>query len=166
VVTSDPDSGSRAGSLSRPEILLFGLPSLALGVLPLVWPGRAARLIGVDDSPTARVLLRTLGARELVVAALFLRRGTAPWLWGFVAQDATDLPLCTVLLLRRRQADHRRFSIAYGTYLAVAAIDTYAALTRTLGRHAGSEGVVHVPSPATERSIVSGSVETRSMVAR
>jgi hypothetical protein len=116
------------------DVVIFGLPSLALGVAPLVWPGRTSRVIGVENNSATRTLLRRIGVRELVVAVLFLQRGTPPWLWGFVAQDAMDLPLCTALLLRRRQADHRRFRVTYGAYLTLGAVDTYAAMTRNTTR--------------------------------
>jgi hypothetical protein len=132
--TWDDPVRRRPRALSRSEVVIFGLPSLALGVAPLVWPGRTSRLIGVENSSVTRAMLRAIGVRELVVAVLFLQRGTPPWLWGFVAQDAIDLPLCTALMLRRRQADHRRFSITYGAYLTLGAIDTYAAMTRNTTR--------------------------------
>jgi hypothetical protein len=116
--------------LSSREVGFLGLPSLVLGVVPLVVPGWVARLVGVRDDARTRAALRVLGARELVVAVVFLRRRTSPWLWAFVGQDALDLPVCTAILLGRRAGDPRRFGVAYAAYLAMSAIDVYSATSR------------------------------------
>ena len=131
-VPGGPSTG-RHRVLSAREVAFLGLPSLALGVVPLFRPGWVARSIGVDDRARSRAALRVLGARELIVAVVFLRRGTSPWLWGFVGQDALDLPLCMAILWGRHALDDRRFRVTCAAYLAMAVIDVYSATTRNAG---------------------------------
>jgi hypothetical protein len=113
----------RSVALPGREVALMGLPSLLLGVVPLVWPGRVANVLDLSDTPTARAVLRLLGLRELVVALLFLGRRTPGWLWGFLGQDAVDLPLATAALATGRLPASHRVRVAYGAYLVMAAVD-------------------------------------------
>lgn len=133
-------SRNRRG-VSWSEWALMGLPSLALGLAPLLAPRRTARTVGLGETPTTLTVLRLLGLRELVVALLFLRRGSTPWLWGFVAQDAMDLPLCWWLLARRPQPDPRRFRRTCVGYVGLTVVDVYNAVTRNVVGSGGSRAV-------------------------
>ena len=111
---------------------LLGWPSVLLGVVPLVAPGPVARWAGLPDRPPVRALLRGVGLRELVVAVVFLHRPTSRRLWGFVGQDAVDLPLCLAWLHAgagaRTAGEERRTRRLCGLYLAMAVVDVGAAL--------------------------------------
>jgi hypothetical protein len=124
---------SRA-SLSVPERLVLGLPSLAMGVVPLVAPHRAARALGVPVGPRIPTALRLVGARELVVALAFLQGRSPRWLWGFVAQDTLDLPVLGWLLVRSRGAERRRLRRTCLGYLAMAVVDLTTAVAQNLRR--------------------------------
>jgi hypothetical protein len=116
-------------------LAVFWLPSLALGVGPLIWTGRAARLIGVDNSPATPALLRADGVRELVIAVLFLQHGTPPWLWGSSPRSAWTSPYARHCCFEGQARQHCRFAIAYAAYLGMAAIDTCTALSRNTLTH-------------------------------
>lgn len=75
-----------------------GCVRLASGVSFLVAPAAANRLWGaddVDDSPTAAVLLRSMGYRDALIGAGLLRagwRGSARgWFLASAGADAADL---------------------------------------------------------------------------
>ena len=111
---------------------VLGWPSVLLGVVPLLAPGPVARWAGLPDRAGVRTLLRLVGVRELAVAAAFLQRPTSRRLWGFVGQDALDLPLCLAWWGggsgSRTVGQERRFRRLCLLYLAMAAVDVSAAL--------------------------------------
>ena len=111
---------------------VLGWPSVLLGVVPLLAPGPVARWAGLPDRGRVRTLLRLVGARELVVAVVFLHRPSSRRLWGFVGQDAVDLPVCLAWLGRgrgsRTAGQERRFRRLCLLYLAMAVVDVAAAL--------------------------------------
>ncbi len=112
----------------------MGLPSLAMGVVPLLATRRSARAIGLDPNPRTVQVLRLLAWRELLVAVIFLVRRSPSQLWGFVGQDAMDLPLCGWMLATGRGRDRHRFRRACAIYVGLAVVDVYSAVTRNRGR--------------------------------
>jgi hypothetical protein len=126
-------------TLSRPEQVVMGLPSLVLGIAPLFAPRAAARAMGVSERPSTLRLVRLIGLRELVVALIFLRHGSPRWLWGLVAQDAMDLPLCWSFLLRGEPANPDQFRHACLGYSGLAIVDIYTAVTRNVALWAHDE---------------------------
>lgn len=113
--------------LSRRERAVLGLPSLVLGVVPLVAPRWTVRVLGLPAGPPAPLVVRLVGARELVVAVAFLRSRSPHLLWGFVAQDALDLPVL-VGLLTGANGRPRRLRGTAAAYLAMAVVDVTSAL--------------------------------------
>jgi len=72
----------------------LGWFSLALGAAELAMPRALARLIGVHPGPANTLLIRAMGAREVIagIGVLMAPRRPLP-LWSRVAGDALDLAL-------------------------------------------------------------------------
>ncbi|GAA3571038.1 hypothetical protein GCM10022197_29380 [Microlunatus spumicola] len=120
----------RRPPLPRGERLLLGVPSLLLGVLPTFAPQATARALGLAGVVPAYAV-RAAGVRELVVAAAFLRGRSTGWLWGFVGQDALDLPVL-VWLLTTGRGEGSRLRRALAGYVAMAAVDVSTAAIQDL----------------------------------
>lgn len=116
-------AGAHGKRLPRWLVAMLGLPSLALGVAPLVATSRVARLIGLDPGASTLTVLRMAGLRELIIAVLFLYRPSPLWMWAFLAQDALDLPVAGEVLRRKLPQSTRRFRIAVGVYGLIALTD-------------------------------------------
>jgi uncharacterized membrane protein len=100
----------------------LGWFSLGLGVPLLIMPRSVGRLIGVGDGPIARVLLRFVGARELLSAYGILRRpDQRAWLWSRVGGDSMDLMLLSGAMAGGGHA--RRVGVTMGAVSAAAALD-------------------------------------------
>lgn len=109
----------------------LGWASLAVGVPQALSPGRVTAALGTGDGPRQRTAAVLVGVRELIAAAGLLRRPSPAWLWLRVGGDAMDLAL-----LARARDDHdvrrrRRTAAATASVVALAAVDLYAAITRT-----------------------------------
>ena len=124
----------------------MGLPSLAMGVFPLLSPHRTTRLIGVASTDETRNVVRLVGLRELIVAGIFLRHRTPGSLRGFVAEDAIDLPVCAWVLLSRRAARDDRFRRACLAYGMLMIVDLYTAVTRNTGATSTRSASARLPS--------------------
>lgn len=129
-----PGRSATPSDLSVRVRALLGLPSLAMGVVPLLAPRWTADLLGLPRHPAVLGVVRTVGARELVVAVGFLRARSPRWLWGFVAQDATDLPVLAWLALRPGAGDRRRLRRTLLGYTLMAAADLSSALHHDVRR--------------------------------
>jgi uncharacterized membrane protein len=70
----------------------LGWFSIGLGLAEVIAPGGVARLIGVENRPGTRTLLRAYGIREMAagVGILSLSQPTG-WVWSRVAGDMLDL---------------------------------------------------------------------------
>ena len=122
--------------LTLPERALLGLPSLVLGVVPLAAPRWTADTLGLGRGAAVQTVVRIVGARELVVAIAFLRGRSPRWLWGFVAQDATDLPVLVWLLVTGRTPSPRRLRRTCAAYALMAVVDVGCTVAQDLaGRH-------------------------------
>lgn len=115
---------ARPAALSRRERAVLGVPSLVLlGVVPLVAPAWTGRALGLPAGPHLATVVRLVGLREVVVALAFLGGRSPHWLWGFVGQDAVDLPVLGLLLARSEGNRRRRLRRTLAGYLGVAAVD-------------------------------------------
>jgi hypothetical protein len=94
-------------------ILAMGLGRIAIGLAPLLAAGPASRLLGFParhDTPTARLMARMFGVRDIglgVLAFYALRHPeTRPFLFAFNAlTDLGDLLAISVPLVRRQGID-------------------------------------------------------------
>ena len=112
----------------------LGVASVALGAPLVAAPGRVARLVGLDDTPTTRTVARGVGARELAAAAAILPRSRPlPGVWSRVAGDGMDLALLGTAL--RSAADRRRLTAAVAAVAGIAAVDLADALRLSRRRH-------------------------------
>jgi uncharacterized membrane protein len=97
----------------------LGLFSIGLGAAQLLAPRRLARATGFPDRGAGPLVIRAIGARELLVGGgLLLMRWPVPFQWLRVAGDAVDLAAMGVATRRARTRRDR----ALGTMGAVAAI--------------------------------------------
>ncbi|MFE9657439.1 SRPBCC family protein [Micromonospora sp. NPDC006431] len=114
---------------------LLGWFSLGLGVTALAGGSRVAQACGVDDSPTARMVLRAAGARELGHAAALLiprRAGLAGW--TRVAGDVLDLAATGQAMRHRRGERRRRLTYTMAALAGITAVDLYASIRATQRR--------------------------------
>ena len=99
--------------LFKTVIAAMGLGRIALGLAPIVAAGPASRLLGypaAHDNPTARVMARMFGVRDIGLGVLafyaIAHPETAPFLFLFNAfMDAGDLLMFANALIRRRGID-------------------------------------------------------------
>lgn len=114
---------------------VLGLASAGLGV-PMLWKtDQVAEAAGVDDSRAAPAVIRAVGARELVHAALLLL-GPSRSMWTRVAGDAGDLAVLTRALQSRQGERRARTTAATVAVVGLTALDLYVA-TRTARRQHG-----------------------------
>ncbi|OBK31106.1 hypothetical protein A5634_14860 [Mycobacterium asiaticum] len=120
----------------------LGVTSLGLGLTEILAPGRVAAVAGVDETPTARKVIRALGVRECGHAAALLA-GPDKLVWTRVAGDVLDTAVLAAGVLRRGPGRRRRGIAALSVLTAIGAADLYAALRTTRtdegGRHSGGE---------------------------
>jgi hypothetical protein len=94
----------------------LGWLSIGLGLVEVVAPHRLEQLLRINNQ---RVLLRTLGVRELVTGGgILLQHTPTAWIWARVAGDVLDL----ALLLAARGSDPVQRSRIAGTAGVVVAI--------------------------------------------
>ncbi len=92
--SQDPTGPERRHGLAERLAAGLGWFSLALGVPQLVAPGRVNRLVGVEDTPRNRAIMRGVGLRELGGGAGVLTKPRpGAFLAARVAGDAVDLAL-------------------------------------------------------------------------
>jgi uncharacterized membrane protein len=97
----------------------------------LVRPTETTRAVGVGSSPKHRAAAALVGLREFAAAAGLLSRPSSVWLWGRVAGDAMDLTMLGRALKNSDGRGIRRTAVATAGVVAIAAVDLYAALTRS-----------------------------------
>lgn len=129
------DSVSAFRSPPRSEAVLdsptlargLGWFSLALGAAELAMPRALARIIGVHPGPATTLLIRAMGARELIagLGVLMAPRRPLP-LWSRVAGDAIDLALLGAATTGERSS-LPRLAGAAAAVAGVTALDVVAA---------------------------------------
>ncbi len=85
---------TRTSTADPPDRLAraLGLVSLTLGLPQVAAPAAVLRAAGLPDDPTAQLLARAVGGRELLSAAGLLTPAPHPsWVWTRVLGDAVDL---------------------------------------------------------------------------
>lgn len=139
----------KTGDGSQRLARMLGWASLGLGVAQLAAPGAVRRLSGLDDSPTARLVVPAVGARELVHAAGLLR-GARPtgWVWTRVAGDALDLTALAMALARRSGTRRRRVVAVTAAVAAITAVDVFTAVRAGRGART-ADRVRHVAASVT-----------------
>ncbi|MET7707454.1 SRPBCC family protein [Micromonospora sp. NPDC005413] len=128
-----PELDGSEPSKALPRAL--GWLSLALGAGALAEPGPLSRLTGVDDSPAAMAVIRSVGAREVAhAAALIAGRHPGGWVWTRVAGDAMDLTLLGRALTDRHGERRRRLALATAVIAGITAVDLAVAIASTRAR--------------------------------
>jgi uncharacterized membrane protein len=109
----------------------LGWASVGLGLPLVARPAETAEAIGIGSSPRHRLTTTLVGVREFMAAAGLLARPSSVWLWSRVAGDAMDLALLGRALKNHEGRGLRRTAAATAGVTAIAAVDLYAALTRS-----------------------------------
>jgi len=126
----------------------LGWFSLGLGLTELLAPRALARGIGVGDGRRNRLLIRALGARELLAGiGVLTSRRVAPWLWSRVAGDAMDLALLATAwgAHATKRRDRRRLSFALATVAGATAMDFVTGWQVRRAERAGARPVAGEP---------------------
>ncbi|HEV2088970.1 MAG TPA: SRPBCC family protein [Cryptosporangiaceae bacterium] len=95
----------------------LGWASLGLGAASVAAPRGVARMIGMDDDDTRRILMRgPVGAREIVAGVGILsRRRPVGWLWARVAGDVFDLAVLSAARVANARDTERRRRVTRAT---------------------------------------------------
>jgi uncharacterized membrane protein len=112
----------------------LALVSLGLGSAEVAAPGTVARLVGADDGPTSRAIVRWAGGVRELGAGMGVGATSAPgrWLWVRVAGDALDLALLGSVMARN-PSSRTRAAAAASAVLGITAADV--ATARRATRH-------------------------------
>ena len=131
--------------------LVQGLGVASLGLaLPMLWRSESvARTVGVDDSAVAPAVIRAVGAREMVHAALLLL-GPSRSVWTRVAGDALDLGVLSVATSSRTGERRARMATAIAAVAGITALDVYVATRTAHAQHgAGRPGPLELHASVT-----------------
>jgi hypothetical protein len=104
----------------------LGWFSIGLGLAEVTAPGALAQLIGIQDSPRTRGVMRAFGARELVSGIGILSSRPQPgWLWARVAGDVLDI--AALAAAPRAGGETAKLSTAFASLAGALAADVAAA---------------------------------------
>lgn len=113
----------------------LGWFSLGLGAAQLIAPGSVSRLIGIEDTPRNRDLMRAIGVRELAAGTGILTSSRPTgWVSARVAGDAIDL----ALLGAGGGNERRRVTAAAAAVAGIAALDLYTSVRLSRGNQDGA----------------------------
>lgn len=129
--SSPPAARPAPGTARDPLARGLGWLSLALAGPPLAVPGRFADTLAVGSGARQRTATAVVGVRELVAAAGLLRRPNSAWLWARVGGDGMDLALLARALRNHDGRGRARTVAATVAVAGIAALDLYAATTRS-----------------------------------
>ena len=106
----------------------LGIASIGIGLAELAATRQVEHLLGIEDRPSHRGILRTLGVRELMHGvSLLTEKSTdeemAASLWARVAGDALDTALLAVAGAKTHKP--ASFAAVAGAVLAIGALDVY-----------------------------------------
>ncbi len=96
-----PDRNDDRGPRPDTMITMLGLSKLFAGLTLVALPGTMAQTwFGAGrNSPPLRITLRSLGARDLAIAAgLLTSTDRLPWLWASVLADSADASASVIAL--------------------------------------------------------------------
>jgi hypothetical protein len=104
----------------------LGWASIGIGLAEMVMPGQVQSLLGLDDRPRHRGVLRVLGARELMhgLGILSEKRATGAMtvgLWSRVVGDVLDTALLGVAATKTRRPG--RFALVSAMVLGIGLAD-------------------------------------------
>ncbi|GIG85597.1 SRPBCC family protein [Plantactinospora endophytica] len=117
----------------------LGWMSLGLGMAQLAAPDAVRRISGVDDSPTSRMVVPLVGARELAHAAgLLTSRRKSIWAWTRVLGDAMDLASLGVAIAHRAGRRRRRLVGVTGAVVGITVVDLLTAVQATRAKRIGT----------------------------
>lgn len=142
---------SKQGPERATDRLVRGLGVASIGLaVPMVWrPDDVARLAGVDDDAGAAALIRAVGVRELVHAAL-LTVGPRRSVWTRVAGDAFDLAVMGHAMKSRSGERLARLDLATLAVAGITAVDVYAAVRTSRAQHGrGRPGPLRLEASTT-----------------
>lgn len=113
----------------------LGWASIGIGLAELVAPKQIQDLLGIEDRPTHRGILRVLGIRELMHGISILSEdqpdtGMAAGVWSRVAGDALDTALLGMAATKTKRPGS--FAAVSAAIMGIGAADLYYAqrLTR------------------------------------
>lgn len=105
----------------------LGLFSAGLGAVQLAAPEKINDLIGVEDRPKTRAIMRGVGVQELSAAqGAFAFSPPTPVLWARVAGDVAHLTLLGKAFTNRRN-DQRKLTWTLAAVAGIALVDTVVA---------------------------------------
>jgi uncharacterized membrane protein len=146
---ANEDRGTGGESLAD----FLGVFSIGLGLAEVLAPGVMSKICGIEDTESARPVMRALGAREISHGiAILAKQQPEKAVWSRVAGDALDLALLGKAMANPQ--NHRgRTLFATANVLAVTALDVMCAkqLSRqpkTVANAGADEGIIR-----TKRSI-------------
>jgi hypothetical protein len=109
--------------IERRVAKFLGTFSLGVGVAQIAVPERVNELIGVKDTPKARMIQRLIGAQELSAGqGVFAFSPPTPILWSRVAGDVLHLGLLANALTGKRN-DRTKLIRAFGAVAALGIVD-------------------------------------------
>lgn len=115
---------------AAPLARALGWFSIVLGLAQLAVPDTVSRLVGVRPTGSNRLLMRSVGVRELVAGTgLLTVREPSGFLWARVAGDAMDLSLLGKALAS--DSERTRAGMATAAVAGVTVLDLVAGARRS-----------------------------------
>ena len=114
----------------------LGLTSIAIGLAEIAAPGKVQELLGIEDRPSHRGILRVLGIRELMHGYALLTeekpsREMTNSVWGRVAGDVLDTAVLGVAATKTKAP--ARFAAVAAAVMGIGVLDFLSAVR--LERH-------------------------------
>src|SRR4051812_12826552 len=108
----------------------LGLASVAIGLAELTLPQQIEHLLGIDDTPQTRGVLKILGVRELSHGVHLLMDGSttnlATGVWARVAGDALDNVCLAAAATKTKRLSS--FSVVAASVMAIGVLDVITAV--------------------------------------
>jgi hypothetical protein len=114
----------------------LGLASIGIGLAEIAAPGKVQELLGIEDRPSHRGILRVLGIRELMHGFALLTeekpsREMTNSVWARVAGDVLDTAVLGVAATKTKAPG--RFAAVAAAVMGIGALDLLSAMR--LERH-------------------------------